>query len=257
MTTSLVVPWRGNGGERERLWEFCRQEWEHSGLVDEIVECDSGQDPFTRGTSINQGVAEAKGDELILADADTFVSGAFPGLSILRAGAAWVIAYGSHRYYRVSPDTTEALLARERSAKREPTAGEFLERCLSYSGCVMIRRPDYEEVGGYPETLIGWGFEDNCLQHALDTLVGHHARVAGFAVQLYHHHIEADRFEQPNIRRNWAVSDEYAAASGNPEKMRRVIFEQLGVTIADQALTDAVPEALDALIADKYRRRHA
>lgn len=224
MTTSLIVPWRSTP-EREPLWQFCRQLWEHSGLVDEIVECDSG-DPegFTRGASINRGVEEATGDELILADADTFVSAAGEALDLMRQGAPWVVAYRRWAYYRVSPADTDLYLSRQIGTKLEPT--RFLERCVSYSGCDVMTREAFERVGGYPETLRMWGHDDDCLTAALDTLIGPHQRTSGFAVQLFHHHIESERFEQPHIGENRRVSDLYAQARGNPEVMKLLIQSQ-------------------------------
>jgi hypothetical protein len=226
MSVSVVVPWRPTD-ERQPLWDWCRRRWESEPLVDEIVECDSGQHPFTRGTSINRGVEAAKGDIIVIADADTFVSDIRGAIAMVGSGVVpWCVNYGLWRYYRVDPASTQEYLSGELATRNDPF--RFLERCVSYSGCVVLSREAFESVGGFPETLLGWGYEDNCLQHALDTLVGPHARSNGFAVQLFHDHSdESQRFRQPHIGQNRSVSDLYAAATGKPDEMREAILRQL------------------------------
>ncbi len=227
MTVSVVVPWRGDGAQRDRLWKWCRDRWESLrdlGVVDEIIECDSGQEPFTRGTSLNRGVERAAGDVLVLADADTFVDEIAEALELLASGAPWVVAYGWQEYYRVSPADTDAYLAYQLPTTLRPF--RFLEQCVSRSGCNVLTREGFDRVNGFPETLRGWGYEDDCFVAAMDTLVGPHARTRGFAVQLYHEHIEAERFHQPHIAENRRVSDLYAAARQQPDVMRALVRSQ-------------------------------
>jgi hypothetical protein len=239
------------------LWDFCRARWEKLGY--EIIECDSGQEPFTRGTSINRGVDEASHETLVIADADTFVSEVRGAVALIEQNIApWVIDYGLWRYYRVSPAATADYLSGKATTRDDPYGPDRLESCVSYSGCVVLGRETFLSVGGFPETLLGWGYEDNCLQHALDTLVGAHVRTNAFAVQLYHHHVEAERFQQPFIVQNRLVSDRYAAATGNPEIMRAVILNQWapelvpGHTLTPHILSD--PPAWEGLMRERREK---
>jgi hypothetical protein len=225
---SVIVPWRADGGQRDRLWAWCLGFWRSQldPSAAEILECDSGDERFTRGRSINLGVSRARGDLLVIADADTFVSALPEALRLCDWGGRWTIAYDEWEYHFLTPEATERRLALSPVVGTyEPVEGEWKERLVSRSGCIVFTRAMWETVGGYDPRFYGWGYEDDALVAAADTLLGHHSRAEGWAVQLWHPHIESERFEQPHIGENRALSDRYALARGNPDAMRALIAE--------------------------------
>ncbi len=225
MTTSVIVPWRPDAaGERQPLWDWCRDRWEAEKLVDEIIECDSEQHPFTRGTSINLGVEQAKGDVIVIADADSFVGDVRAAIGMVQMGVPWVVNYGMHRYFRVDPATTEDYLSGSLSTRLDPF--QYLERvAVAYSGCVVMLRSSFERAGGFDERFRGWGEEDVAFMEAMRVFVGDFARSNTFCVQLYHTHIEADRYQHPLYPANRDLGNRYAAARGDRESMLALIGE--------------------------------
>jgi hypothetical protein len=228
VTTSVIVPWRGGDPVRERLWAWNKARWQSTGY--EIVECDDGSEPFTRGRSINRGVEEATGDRLILADTDTALSSLdrlenlsdYDLVKADRRGMAWYILYDHHRYCALTDETTDWVLRLPPSTPFPATVVDTLEcrdRITSHSGLLMLSREAFDTVGGYDPGFCGWGYEDDAFWHALVTLVGSERRLKRSALHLYHPHIESERFDQPFIGLNRSISDSYAHLSGNVVEM--------------------------------------
>lgn len=222
---SLIVPWRGGDPNRERLWRFCRRYWTSHYPNFQLVTCDSGDEPFTRGRSINQGVEQAKGDILVIADADTLVAHVDEAVEIAERGE-WSIAYQPGQYCALTEQATEVLLKTDpRGQIREPTREECRERITSYSGVLAMPREAFEKVGGFDPRHLGWGSEDLSFMFALDTLWKPCVRASGWAIAPWHPHLEEDRFDQPHFKANEALCKRYEGAYGNPSAMRNLITE--------------------------------
>jgi hypothetical protein len=226
---SLIVPWRGGDPMRERLWRFCRRYWTSHYPDFELIECDSGDLPFTRGRSINQGVEKAKGEILLIADADTLVAHADEAVAIAGSGD-WCIAYQPGQYCALTEKATETLLTTNPNGQlREPTREECRERITSYSGVLAMPREAFERVGGFARQFVGWGSEDIAFMLALDTLWKPCVRASGWAIAPWHPHLEEDRFDQPHFKANEALCKRYEGAYGNPSAMRNLINELASV----------------------------
>jgi N-terminal domain of galactosyltransferase len=225
ITVSLIVPWRGGDPMRERLWDFCRQYWTSHYPDFELIECDSGDEPFTRGRSINQGVEQATADYLVIADADTLV--AHIDEALLYAGhGEWVIAYPQGQYYALTEKATESFLETDPAGQlKEPTREEWRERITSYSGVLVMPRAAFDCVGGFAHQFVGWGAEDVALMFALDTLWKPCVRASGYAIAPWHPHLEEDRFQQPHYAANDALCKRFENCFGNPSAMRHLITE--------------------------------
>ncbi len=226
---SIIVPFRGDGGARDRNWDWCRRRWESLWPDAELVvsDCDG---PFARGRALNDGVRRSSGDLLLLADADGADD---PGvieaaLGLVKSGN-WVIAYSAvDGYQSLTEDATRRLLARSPEVPLNLRPEDVQQRCHSYSGAICLSRYAYWSIGGFDPRFQGFGYEDNAFQHALDTLWGHHVRVEGAHLHLHHPHVESDRFEQPFISDNRALSDRYAAADGDRAAMAALVAEHRG-----------------------------
>jgi hypothetical protein len=222
---SLIVPWRGGDPLRQRLWDFCKQWWISHYPDFELIECDSEDEPFTRGRSINLGVAKSTKDILVLADADTLVAHVDEAISHAGRGE-WSIAYPRGEYCALTEKATEALLQTDPAGQlREPKNEDCRERITSYSGVVVLPRAAFESVGGFPHAFLGWGAEDVALMFALDTLWKPCVRATGWAVAPWHPHLEEDRFDQPHYRANDALCRRFEACYRNPSAMRDLVRE--------------------------------
>jgi hypothetical protein len=225
VNVSLVVPWRSGDPWRERIWTWCRTYWEATWPEFELIECDSEDEPFTRGRSLNAGVEKASGEILVLADADTVVAHVGGAVEMATYGD-WVIAYPEGQYYSLTEHYTADLTAGPPGRLREPTREQWRDRITSYSGVLVLLREAFDKVGGYDPRFIGWGHEDFAFMFALDTLWKPHQRATGWALHLWHEHREPERFEQPHIAENKALVDRYEHCYANPSAMSQLVRER-------------------------------
>jgi hypothetical protein len=223
---SIITPWRSGDPIRERNWSWCKARWQALFPDAELIEADHDGEPFCRGRAINAGVARSSGDVLVLADADGADEREAINESVdLALGGRWVVCYSAPHGYQALTEIATLRLLECDPASPLPAFGdrEIAEKCWSYSGSVCLTRAMFDEVGGYDERMISWGYEDSAFQACADTLIGPHARAGATHYHLWHEHREGERFQQPFIGHNRALSDAYAACRDNPEAMRALI----------------------------------
>jgi hypothetical protein len=222
---SLIVPWRGGDPDRERIWAWCRRYWTSHYPEFELIECDSGEEPFSRGNSRNQGVEQSHGKVLVIADADTLIAHVDEAVAIAGRGE-WCIGYQPSQYLALTQEATDALLAKDPTGPlKEPTRAECRETITSYAGVLAMSRPAFDRVGGYCTAFHGWGGEDVAFMFAMDTLWSPHVRASGWAIAPKHPHPEEERFQSPYWPANDALCKRFEAAYRNPSAMRHLVDE--------------------------------
>lgn len=225
VSVEVIVPYRaGDDEHRRRSWEWVQQWWQVNFPDWPVRTADSGNDPFNRGASRNKAARNTSAQILVIADADTIPDAAAVATGVELVGAdraAWVIPYDglerdrSGRYYNLSEQATLRRL--QFPPDRAVTIAEpwdpddYEHKLCSWAGCLIVRRADYFAAGGYPE-FEEWGYEDDCFRTALEMVAGHHQRVPGFCLHLWHPVTEGQRFGNPQIEANRAVFMEYRSA---------------------------------------------
>jgi predicted glycosyltransferase involved in capsule biosynthesis len=222
---SLIVPWRGGDPDRERIWAWMRRYWVSHYPEFELIECDSGEEPFSRGNSRNVGVERSHGDVLVIADADTLVAHVDEAVRIAERGE-WCLAYEQARYLALTQEATDALLKTDPTGPlREPIKSECREIITSYGGIQAMPRAAFDKVGGYCRGFVGYGGEDVAFMFAMDTLWSPHVRASGWAIAPKHPHPEEERFQSPYWPANDALCKRFEHAYRNPSAMRHLVDE--------------------------------
>ena len=205
---SLIVPWRTDHGPREEIWNWNKERWQE--LYDcEIVECDSGDEIFSRGKSRNQGVEQAKYSDLVIADSDT-VADEEALTELLCSGLtqqSWYIPYDEGRYYNLNEDATKELLKMNPgSVLREPVKGEWEFKITSWAGVLVLPRHAF---CGYDPRFVGWGWEDNAFQLRMDQTFKPFERRSGYVMHMWHPRDGADFGDKCELKNRQLFNREY------------------------------------------------
>ncbi|MFY1686491.1 NTP transferase domain-containing protein [Plantactinospora sp. WMMB782] len=166
---SVLVPYRGDGGHRDRAWVWLRKWWAEQHPTWQVVlgSCPSG--PWMKAHAVNDALTRADGDILVVADADVWCDGLTLAVDAVRAGAPWAVPHGL--VHRLSEQATAAVVA---GATPGPRLGGYAQRPYQGyegGGIVVLTRHAYQRVPLDPR-FAGWGGEDEAWALALGTVLG-------------------------------------------------------------------------------------
>ena len=230
MNFSVLIPYRPTHRIRVKSFDWILRRYEKLLPEAELCVADSSDEEFSRSEARNNAYALATTDILLVADADTVPErdAILSGIELLDKQVPWVVPYST--YYNLGVDKTQEILKHGPHLDIEFEEADCEHIVMSTAGMLLMRRSAWETVGGYDERFIGWGYEDNAFQLALDILVGRHERVHdGRGIHLWHPEPETVRFNQPMIQHNKQLFDQYVRASRRPERMRKLVDERLHV----------------------------
>lgn len=225
MKLSIIIPYKSDGGQRDRLFRWVSSRWQILFPDAEIVLGRNKDDPFSRGAARNDGFLRCAGDTIVLADADTAIN---PGqidaaVGMVWDGVPWVLPYQT--YFNLTEEYTETVLGFKSTVELvEPDVWEH--KLESWAGVLVMSREAFFDVHGYDERFTGWGFEDNSFQKALDTLCGPFSRVEGNVQHLWHEAPHESTWGQPNFRENQMLHQRYSRAYGDKDAMLELIKER-------------------------------
>lgn len=220
MKVSVLIPFRADGGWRDRLWEFNRKQWAERCPDIEVclgVDDTPPDSPFNAGRAINKAGDQATGDVFVTSAADFLPDpdAISEALTFLKRGAPWV-ALWSHTGF-LTCDCTNQLLA-----GMDPVWRFELHAEINHAGHVLPR-DTWFDVGGVDERFEGWGPEDLAFRRALETLHGDGWTVEATCVHLWHRRRE----EGPEANHKDANSNfyrkTYLPAVGDTKRMRTVV----------------------------------
>lgn len=217
---SILIPFRSDNGPREAAFRWVLKFYEK--VLPNAEICIEGCDThlFSKSKAVNNAAKKATGDIFVIADADMIYDPKCITLSIpLLKNNAWVIPYT--QVIDISQKSTQNLLAVEpvwpinmklESTKRTPR---------TIGGLNVVPRRNFEAIGGWDESFIGWGGADDAFCFAMDTLCGKYARLEMDLFHLWHEPLKAKG--NPNYNSNFALMKRYHQAYGNVKAMKQII----------------------------------
>lgn len=220
MRVVVLVPRRAGIADRDRIWSFCRAWWENDHPDWTIIEGDDpGDGPYNRSRALNLAAREAgEWDVAVIIDADVLVGAEAVRVAVERAVETGgpILAYSDNN--RLSSMTTSRILNGWRGDWSTGILQVFSDMC---SSVVVVTRGLWNEVGGFDEGFVGWGYEDNAFMAACETLSGRVLeRRPGCCWHLYH---RTQKRIPALIHANRARLGEYARAYNDPFAMRLLL----------------------------------
>ncbi len=187
--TVILVPRRADGGERDRLWTFCRDWWERTVEVSIFEGIHDGPDLFSRSIAVNRA-AKLAGDwqTAVIMDADTIPDPERlrEAVTHARLTGQMVLPFDDRR--ELNPEETEGVLHGAPWAM--PMGRPFGTGTVS--GAVVVNRRLWDVVGGFDEGFVGWGAEDNDFADACTRTGGAIVKLPGPLWHLHHaRHVDA------------------------------------------------------------------
>lgn len=246
MKVRALVPRLADGGERDRLWEYCRAHWVDQLPAMEIVEGHhEGDGPFNRSAAINRA-AEGEWDFAVILDSDTILDAeqVISGIEKAEETGCLVLPYKLRNM--LSEPGTQAILGGYAGNWEHWVTARERDRV---SCCAIVPRALWDAAGGFDERFEGWGGEDEAFEHTCRTFA-HTNRLAGAVWHLHHaaspHH---DR-SSPLYRQALRLAQRYERTVGDEAEMRRLLAEpRTPDQVAIVVLTTGKRDTLAATIA--------
>jgi len=226
---SVLVPYRPDGGHRDRAWAWIEQRWRLA-FGDEIELLvggdDGGRNPgeFNHPLAINRLASEASGDVFVIADADTA-----PDPVFIRRACSWVdegiVVWALPTQYRkLTEAATEEVFEHPPHTNLYGYETAWIGESVSWSGTVAVPRAGFEFVGGYDERFAFWGADDVCFAASMATLWGPFARLPGACYHFWHPAPIEETYGHWRHQKQYDLTMRYTDAWGDPEAMKKVRF---------------------------------
>ena len=217
----FVVPWRTDGGERQKLWAFCRSWWEKGCSDFEVVEGQAPEGPFSRAAAINDG-AQGDWEVAVVLDADVLATPDQVAQAVSGARATGRLTLAFERFVGLIPSMTNRILE---GYQGDWTRGRRYVTDEHESSIVAVPRALWDEIGGFDERFRGWGQEDVSFVQAARVLGGWIDRVPGTVYHLWHRR-SPDRMPfTATYKANQELGARYRQTR-DPEAMRALLSER-------------------------------
>lgn len=216
-SVSLLVPWRSDGGVRDRLWAWCSDRWRRTAPDVEIVEGRSSDGPFRVGEALNDAASRASGELFFNIAADMV-----PDVEALNAAVPYALEHGWAAPFVKTAFLTDTATAQLIAGDADPeteldSEGIVIVNCCN--GPTVTHRDAWAEIGGCDNRFAGWGAEDLAFRIALATLIGDGPQLDATLLHLFH----GEGIEQETSDGNRELFLRYEAANGNPDTMRELL----------------------------------
>lgn len=227
MVPVIVAAFRPTAPERSRNWRYAHDRWATLGIP--VIAEDSGTQPFSRAGSRNKAVRSATvnhpdWDVALIVDTDVILDDTSSALAACEhALATSQLTYPhDHLIMLERPHTDEVVAG---VAPRVAAAG-LQRHPNTWSQALAVPRPLWDEVCGYDERFIDWGWEDLAFMAACQTLGGGLQRLHGDAYHLWHPRTRAENEDNPYHAANQVLGSRYLELRGSWDAMRALIAER-------------------------------
>lgn len=198
---SVLIPFRGDNGQRDIVWAHCRKLWEAL-PVELVIGTDPHPErPFSFARGINDAARKATGDIYIVFGADQIPEWERIEWAVEQLGThQWCALYADTAGY----DQTATTAIMNGYSPERVQHGSWAPFC---TGIIGIRA---ESWINFDERFEGWGGEDVAWRMTLEALYGPTPDPTGTLKCLYH-----EPASKAHTENNYALIGEYMTAVKN------------------------------------------
>jgi hypothetical protein len=217
LTVSVLIPYRPDGGERDRIFAWMQKRWQ--ALFpnwDLVVSDDLGGEQFNKGQAWNLAANYAIGEIFVCTEHELAFNrqDLLDAVETVKGQGGWLLP---ERYYMLDREHTDHLLAEPPEINIGiPVHPLYAWYAESPAPIHVLRRDVFELVNGYDEHFPGWGHVDRAFVAAVDTLYMSHQRFRGSVFHM-------DHARPKSVDCNPALSRRYQQANGKRSAMRALI----------------------------------
>lgn len=231
MTVSLLVPFRSQDAQRQRVWEFLRDQcWRRCFPDLEIVEgSDYSSGPWVKAYAWRDALLRSSGDWVIFMDADCWVPRAVEGaVALADDSVAWV--QSQEVVWRLSEAHTAKIIEDPKLFHYVNEEDSIEDPRYSSAGVgTCLRRQDALDIPLDPR-FVGWGWEDPAWCDALTVLLGKPWRF-GWSTCYHLWHPPAAGFDvsRPRIGANYELRRRYGRArrQRDPQAAMNALLDEI------------------------------
>jgi hypothetical protein len=199
---SLLVPFRADNARRAETWNWLRCYWENELPGAEIIVSSDDHIPFCKTAAVNKAAEKAKGDVIVILDADCYLAGDVIEYcakeirkEIKRGNRLWFMPY--RHFYRLTETASLEILNSNpadppRFFAAQPSKYQLEQSTATdighwFGALIQIMPKEAFTIAGKMDIrFYGWGGEDVAFMHALDTLYVPHKTVPSGVIHLWH-----------------------------------------------------------------------
>jgi hypothetical protein len=221
----ILVPRRAGKPDRDRVWAWV-DEWWRTNLGYEIVEGHHDVGLFNRSAAVNRAARLADWEHVqpwdvaVIIDADVICDPDHVRQAIARAHETGRLTMPFTVRKDIDRPGSDAVMGGFRGNWSRYVHKSYTDMC---SACIVVPRRLWDAVGGFDESFVGWGFEDNAFAAACETFAGAPIdKLPGELWHLWHETAREGKRGTATHTRNGRRAGLYLEAKGNPDAIRAI-----------------------------------
>lgn len=223
MNVAVLVPRRSDGGRRDVVWAWVLRRWEDEHPEWPVFVGQHIDGPFNRSLAINRASRDAGDwDVAIVADSDSFVAVDQLRAAVDLAAKTGQITFAYDQFRYLSRRMSDKVMGGYVGDWYKGVEWTMTNTC---SSMVVVPRALWDEVGGFDEGFVGWGFEDVAFSLASQALGGGMQRTPGDVWHLHHPSSTENNHNSPLWQASLARMHLYRDVDYDRRKMEVLLAE--------------------------------
>lgn len=230
---------------RDELWRWCRARWRSEMPDLEVFEGHHTGGYFNRSAAVNRAAALAGDwDVGVIIDSDIVIDTGQVRAGIARAVKTGALTRPFHVRHELNARGSRRIMTGWNGDWHPYVQRDYHDML---SSCIVVTRKLWDEVRGFDEAFVGWGFEDNAFHAACVTFGGPMQTLDGELWHLWHMRAPEGRRGSVTLEANRARARRYTEAIGS----KRAIEALRGRALDLDRLVAGIPPILHRTVPEK------